>query len=303
MSLMLMGPTAMAQETATVDQMIQDAIALRREGRDADALALFESAYAMAARPRLSAEIGLAEYALGHWSEAYDHLTEALTNTTDPWISSHRAALEQAQGEVFEHLGELIVDGPVGTEVRVDGVLRTLSGHVYLSEGRRVVELRVGPVVRTHNLMVLAGERYPIELRVTTEQSDGPSEGDQSDGHTQTPSSGSNSGSQNVLGAVLMGSGALALGLGAASLVHSISVADTYNSGPQCVGPIGGPDPCAGLASDASLFGALSLGGFVLGAAGVTLGTVFLLQSSPQQESTQLSCAPSVLGLACEGRF
>ncbi len=86
------------------------------------ALAAFERAWALGGSFRALAQIALAEQALGHWREAYEHLASALRHTDDPWISAHHATLDVALREIASRLGAVEVSCNVhGAEVRVDG--------------------------------------------------------------------------------------------------------------------------------------------------------------------------------------
>jgi len=110
---------AMAEDA---DALIKHGVELRKQGNDREALAEFERARALGETPRLTAQIGLAEFALGQWSSAEESLTKALESPSDPWIKLHRAALTDALKKVGAHLGSVEVWGePAGAEVLVNG--------------------------------------------------------------------------------------------------------------------------------------------------------------------------------------
>jgi hypothetical protein len=82
--------TAAAED---VDALIKHGNDLRRKGRDRDALAEFQRAAQINETPRVTAQMALAEQALGLWVEAEGHLTKALGHERDPWIAKNRAVL------------------------------------------------------------------------------------------------------------------------------------------------------------------------------------------------------------------
>lgn len=109
-------------QSAPDDALVQQGITLRTQGRDAEALALFEQANAQFHTPRSVAQIALAEQALGRWERADRHLREALTFSQDAWITRNRAALEGALAQLQQRLCALeLIDGVPGARVRVDG--------------------------------------------------------------------------------------------------------------------------------------------------------------------------------------
>src|ERR1044071_3638585 len=86
----LAGATARADPSS--GEMVDKGIQLRREHRDAEALAQFKRAEQLNPAPRIKAQIGLAEQALGQWVEAERDLNLALSANEDPWIADHEAA-------------------------------------------------------------------------------------------------------------------------------------------------------------------------------------------------------------------
>lgn len=164
LALLSLGSMGQAHaETGT--ELIERGLQLREQGRDAEALQLFEEAYRLSPSPRALAQIGLVQQALGEWVEAERRLTEALSQPSDPWIRRHRQSLTDALGVVRRRLGRLQVLGePQGAEVRFGGqVVGTLPmreavsvvaqraplvvsapGHI---EVMRTIEVRVGSSV------------------------------------------------------------------------------------------------------------------------------------------------------------
>ncbi len=112
---------ANAQESSAKD-LLRQGIALRRAQRNEDALAAFEAANRLEPSPCASAQIGLAQQALGRWPEAENNLVHALSHADDPWIRRERAALEGALVAISTQLGWLEVGADANdAEVVIDG--------------------------------------------------------------------------------------------------------------------------------------------------------------------------------------
>jgi hypothetical protein len=115
--------------------------------------------------------MALAEQALGRWIDAEAHLAEALQRTGDPWIARNRTLLEQALGEIRQHVGSLELSGGTpGAEVRVNGRVAgkmPLDGPLRVEAGSVSLEVRATgylPVVRTINVPANGLAREPITL-------------------------------------------------------------------------------------------------------------------------------------------
>lgn len=166
----LAGRRADAQ-TTEVEALLREGIALRAEGRDADALGPFRTAYATARSAVAAGQLGLAEQAVGRWVDAARHVHEALLAADDPWVTRNRAALEQAYALIQQHVGALEILGAApGAEVRVDGELvgvAPLAGPLSLRSGEVMLELRApGYYPSTRRLMIppAALTRESVEL-------------------------------------------------------------------------------------------------------------------------------------------
>src|SRR6478609_9850715 len=95
-----------------VAKLVSRGLELRRERRDAEALALFQNAFATSASPMILAQIALAEQALGRWLPAEQDLNAALA-THDGWVDTNRSALERALAVIQSHLSWLAVTSNV----------------------------------------------------------------------------------------------------------------------------------------------------------------------------------------------
>jgi len=144
---------------ARSELLLEQGMALRRLGKDEEALRAFEEAAALDPEStRVRVHLAATQQALGHWAEAETLLREVLQEPADPYVHRHRATLERALDFVARHLGGLLVAGqPVGAVVRVDG--RSL-GSLPLSEALR---LPVG----SYQLDVLRAGYYPVHRSVS----------------------------------------------------------------------------------------------------------------------------------------
>jgi hypothetical protein len=126
----------------TADQLIARGLELRRLSRPGEALDMFRRAHALAASPRTFGQMGLAEASLERWIDADTHLTAALAATTDGWVRRNRALLVQALNVGRGHIGELVVTGPAGTSIAIDGqpigALPAIR-RIRIAEGKAVV--------------------------------------------------------------------------------------------------------------------------------------------------------------------
>ncbi|MCC7535391.1 MAG: hypothetical protein IT379_04225, partial [Deltaproteobacteria bacterium] len=172
-TLLVLGLAALASSTgaaraqdspSTADDLLEQAIRLREQRRDAEALPLFRRAYEMWPSPRCEAQLGLAHQAVGAWAEAYRHLSAALAARGDPWIASRRAPLEEALRVVRAEVALVALrGGPQGGQVFVGGrVVATLPAAypVAVTPGRVTLELRApGHVSQTRTFDAVRGQQ------------------------------------------------------------------------------------------------------------------------------------------------
>lgn len=149
----------------SLNAQISRGVALRRQGRDAAALEVFQSAWRSSRAPRALAQVALAEQALGRWVAAEAHLVEALAAGRDPWVRSRLPILQSALAEIRRHVGRLEVVGePSGAEVVIDGAVvgrLPLSSMLRVPTGSLTFTVRSDgyfPVTRT----VQVDSRYPL---------------------------------------------------------------------------------------------------------------------------------------------
>lgn len=115
-------PVPPVSSEALAGSAIERGIAHLRHDEYEDALREFLAARALFPTPRATAEIGLAEHALGRLPAAERHLTEALAAADDRWVRTRRRDLEASLKEIASRLGTLDIQGfPPGAEIRIDG--------------------------------------------------------------------------------------------------------------------------------------------------------------------------------------
>lgn len=126
------------------EALIRQGVELRRLGNDVTAHGYFERAYERSHTPRSAAQLGLSDLALSKWLPAQQHLSEAL-DAPDPWVESHKTALEKARSSARTHLGRVVVNGAPAnaTFTTGDGATASLpkDGLVWVNPGS--VEIRV----------------------------------------------------------------------------------------------------------------------------------------------------------------
>ncbi|MEO8185708.1 MAG: tetratricopeptide repeat protein [Deltaproteobacteria bacterium] len=112
-----------ASDASQSEELLERGVELRRTSQDTQALVLFRQALDLDPQSsRAQAHLGTTYQALGRWVLAETYLARALEHSDDSYVERHRAALEQAQEFVKDHLGLLEVQGnPPGAEIRLNG--------------------------------------------------------------------------------------------------------------------------------------------------------------------------------------
>lgn len=287
--------------------LLEQGVALREEGRDADALALFERAYEESHSGQALAQIALAEQALGRLVEAEAHLAEALARTEDAFVRRNRVPLASALTEIRAGLGDLQVTGGVdGAEVLLagqpigvlplDAPLRVVAGEVSVevrASGHRPFRLSVAVPGGGAATIEVVLERVPSETGSTPVVIT-PDEGD----HDTSASWAM------PVGIALLGAGAVGIGVGAGLMVVR---EDNAQLRQRCSDVDPGCRSAYQSAVDAEGGGIASfvLGGAFLagGAAVLALDAMGVLASSGDASTASVTCAPGPLSFACVGRF
>jgi hypothetical protein len=259
------------------EELVRRGAAEREAGRDAEALALFEQAYAAGRSPVALAQIAVTEQALGRWIAAEAHMRAALAIEDHPYIQRIRATLEAAYAIVRRHVGSL--------DVRVDAPDATLwiDGEP-VGPARRADPLRL--LVGAHRLEVRADGYYtvsrPIEVvpdtlareEATLRRIEPPTtparaerEGDDrsvTPARSTAPVVATERGPRALTWA-LWGGSVVALTVGAIGHGFREATAARYNA--QCMGGDDPSAPCVGLRADGGALLGVAITGYVLGAA------------------------------------
>ena len=144
---------------ADAAELIKEAVGLRRQGKDAEALRKLQEAYETDKSPRVIAQIGLAEQALGRWVPAFEHLTEALeAKKILDWRRTVQRLLRRWRRSPNASARSSILGGSAGAEVHIDGVARgtlPLQGPLILTTGTITIDLLAPGFVPVHRSAVV----------------------------------------------------------------------------------------------------------------------------------------------------
>jgi len=172
-------PNAVAAPADSAEPLVREGIALRSASHDAEALEKFQRAYEIAKTPRIEAQIGMAEQALGRWVDAEAHLAHALAVPVDTWINKNRSTLQTALAAIRSHIGRLEILGkPPGAEIRIEGEVvgrLPLVEPLHLPVGKTNIEVRAPgyfTVTRTVTIETEKPTRETVVMR--KEQTTGP---------------------------------------------------------------------------------------------------------------------------------
>jgi hypothetical protein len=119
--LLASGAAGSETDDRAAGAMIARGLELRRQGKPAEALEMFQRAHAITPSARTLGQMGLVEGTLEHWTDAEDHLTAALAAADDPWIRKNKGNLQSALDSVKPHIGQLVFSGTPGAAVTVAG--------------------------------------------------------------------------------------------------------------------------------------------------------------------------------------
>ncbi len=298
---------ALAQD-ADLEALLRDGLQQRRERRDVEALATFQRAAGLSRTPRVVAQVGFAEQALGRWIDAEGHLLEALGAASDPWVADRRRVLEDALREVGQHLGNLEVQVNVaGAAVIVNGRRvgdSPLVRPIRVVAGTSLLEVSApGHLPDRRTVAVGTGgmRREVIELAsAATEMVATPP--------VVTPlPTNDNSGTRRTL-AWVAGGGALAgLGVGFVGMAVRESEAARWND-PACLaGQRTRGENCGAHYDAGRTAEAVEIAGFVVGGALAVTSAVLFLTLPPRRRAvtgvawTWCGPGPTGLGVTCGG--
>jgi hypothetical protein len=296
-----------AQDAAA---LVEEGLALRREGRDAEAAERFRAAYAIDRAPRSLAQLALAEQGAGEWVAAERDLLAAMERADDPWIASHAGVLESALATIRSHLGRLsVVSNVEGAELFVDGRSAgtlPLAAPISAAVGTVVVEVRaVNHVPVQRSASIRAGElsRLSIDLVALS----APGEGTPSERETIAPE-------ERAGPSLLLTVGLVTAGVAVAALIATLVAVGVreenvshWNDDARCPpdAPGGRLENCAGVyaalrtAEDWSIAGGIATG--ILGAGAAVLIGIGATESSSPRASIRVS--PRAIGIELSGTF
>jgi len=307
-----------AQTREDAQRLVDRGVALRSEGRDAEALAFFSRAYDIEHAPSVLAQLALAEQALARWVAAERDLTRALDEAGgDSWIAANSALLRSALEAIRDHLGSVHIAGaPAGAVVLIGGVRAgVLPGDdpIRVAAGRASIEVRAAgyaPAVVEVEVAPRGDTQARIALRPISGQPARTTEPPQRARRTPPRSAPPDSTLQTIGVVGLVAAGAL-LAMGA--IAHGIRQSTTvrYNEDPTCGTELAVKTPdCLDDESTVATANALMIAGYA-GGAGVAIASIALILLSPAggQErdatATGVSCGPAIgsYAITCSGRF
>ncbi len=299
---------------------IEQGIALREQGRDEEALRLFQQVFDESGSPRALAQVALAEQALGRFVEAEAHLQEALARGDDPFIRRNREPLEGALEEIRLRCGDLTVEGGVpGAEILIADVavgVLPLDAPVRVVAGSVAIEVRAPGYERfIDTVIVRGGNSATVTVELTRRRDEpgrtppeGAGSGDAREGDTHGQSGPSAPAWTLPVALGLAGVGVVGLGVGAGLMVvredNARARQTCSDTEPACRSAYqSAVDAEAGGVASLVIGGALVAGGATVLILGMT-GALGADGSSAGGESeAHVRCAPGLLSMACAGRF
>lgn len=328
-ALLALGLCSASRARADEDDeaLLHQGVELRKQGRNAEALALFERAYEIDPSARALAQVALAEQSLGHWVRAEEGLVEALGHMEDPWIARYSVPLTKALETTRDHLGSLQIDTDVdGAEVSVDGVgvgtspLRGLlrvvaSTHVVrVEENGHGVERRVDVPVRSVAKAVVV-----VASDAAAQASAVPGKSAASATHAVSPatrpsppppSSGRDSGPSHLLPTIaLIGGGALVATGVVAQVLREVNVS-AYNDDSRCFyGNESRDKRCGDLRSNANASEVVAITAYGVGGVALLTGAALLLFARHGEDAPDgavrlgAGVLPGTAYVSCAGAF
>jgi len=293
----LLATRSSAANSPNGDQLIQEGLELRREGKDADALEKFQRAHEQTPSARALAQIALAEQALGRWVDAEAHL-DLVLEMKDPWLTERRSLLTKALAEVRTKLGTLEVHAnQKGAEVFVDGSRKgTIPlAPMRMSTGTHEVVLTAKGSKRTVRTVRVKGNAttlLDVELtpdrdsRVTEARQNRPKterptpSGDATRASTDRPASWQ----RTAAWIALASAGALLIGSVTAHVIREREAA-LYNDDSRCLrGTLSRLEACGDNKQAAETAQTFAVVGYV--ATGITLGASIALFATDSSRQT-----------------
>lgn len=275
----------------SIERAVQRANQLRREDKDEEALRILRATYCQSSSPKVRAQMGLTEQALGRWVAAHDHLLQALAGRADPWVEKNENVLRQSVSAIEEHLGTLSVESNIDeAEIQLDGVAFGTAPlrRKLMPIGIFQLEVRArGFLSATRTVQVRTAEdhRETVQLEPTTS-------GQLPSGNESSPSPeppqpkmqaaghSTDSGQRVAQWSLFVGGTVLAIE-GVIAQVVAQQRAAVYNDDSRCVwGNLSRNERCGAYRKDAQLARAVAIISYGLGGAALAGGIYFTLAQS-----------------------
>jgi len=331
--LLLSTGVAHAQSTcpqqARADTLEAEGLTLREAHRDAEALQRFEGSWALCHGPRAMVRRGLAEWALGRWLDAEEHIVDGLSHRDDAWVTGNQETITRSVLPVVRrNLGSIELSGAEGrgevwignrrvSDWPMTGPARVLAGENVVmvraagfEPWRRVVMVPAGGLARESvDLVAMA-----VAVAVVTEPTPAPRPVVPPTPHREpalVPAT--TSGGGGVLRALAWTSSALALAAGgtalATGLVRGGAVSDFEDASCESPADVATQQRCQGFADRRDTMGTVAVvsgvaaGVFAVGA--VVAWVSVAGERTPTRSAGGVGCAPTLggVGVGCIGRF
>jgi hypothetical protein len=282
------------------EAMTRRGIQLRREMRDAEALAEFRDAYAREPTPRRLAEIAFSEQALGQWVEAEQDLLATTRDSNDPWVAENLTTLRATLDEVARHLATVSVSANVdGAVLQVNGALAgPLPRVARVVAGRAILDAEAPGFERARHAIDLAAGAFARERLDLVPVLQAPSEAPP---HPRVVPPTPSPARPSPWSWITAGGAAGLVVAGVAAMVVRDEHVSAYNDDAKC--PVGQKDAvCGGDRSTAEAATVVATGSFSAAAAlGLSSALLFLTGRSGAAASAWL--APSGGGAMVSGSF
>lgn len=284
------------------EELLKRGVALRREGKDAEALEIFQRVVTQAPSARARAQLALAEQSLALWLAAERDLSLALAEPNDPWVAQNKDALERAARVIAGKLAWVKVTSNVAKpQVLANGTPATPSpdGRVRVVAGQVTIEVRADDHAPAQKVISVAPETTAavgLELvpkPKTAAPIERPAPRPVPPPNREPPSS-----AQRTVGYSLMGVGVVGLGVGAFFGVTAMNKKTERDD--ACVGG------CTQAGVDADRAGRTS--GLVsticvgVGAVGLATG-IYLVLSTPSQSRGGVALRPGLGAVTLDATF
>ena len=298
------------------DKFVTRGIAMRAEGKDAEALQLFEKAAELdPGSARVQVHLATVHQALGNWLLADDYLTLALEQQNHSYINRHRESLDEARRVIDANIGKLAVEGqPAGAEVWLNGRLvgtLPLAKPVRATVGSYTLDVRLEghyPSQRPISITGGALVRETVQLERLPDEAVVLSGGSAEQGHE---SAGGNAtldspASRRWLTWALVGASGVAAGTTVGALIFREVHAGRWNDDTRCLevdrtraDVCGSEREKVDTAEDVALVGGVLTAMFAAGA----LVNAFAFQAGEPGQAGLEGCGIGLGGALCFGAF